>query len=142
MTGKVINNNQFKKAIRVSFDGDSDIFSLYCPMVEVKCVDDIVADISHRICDETNGSIIKGVYEKSELVGYYVYDKHTLISFALAIKYRTRKYLNNLFSLIRSDMKGGIQCFLWSKNARGIRYLCKQGMKIGNRDEILTHLIL
>lgn len=142
MIAKSINNNQFKEAIRVAFTADEGIYSLYCPHVKVKCVDDIVQDISHRICGETKGATIKGVFEKNELVGYYVYENHTLISFALSVQYRTRKYLNNLFSLIRSDLKGGMQSFMWTRNVRAIRYLCKQGMKIGKRDELITHLIL
>lgn len=142
MTAKNINNTQFKDALRVAFTGDENIYSLYCPHIRVNCVDDIVKDISHRICDETKGAIKKGVYEKNELVGYYVYEKRTLISFALSVKYRTRKYLNNLFSLIRSDLRGGMQSFIWTKNTRAVRYLCKQGMKICNRDELITHLIL
>ncbi len=142
MNAKEINNNQFKEAIRVAFSNDNDVFALYCPLVEVQNVDDIVNDISKRIGEDGKEATIKGVYEKSKLVGYYVYDKHTLVSFALNVEYRTRKYLNNLFSLIRSDLKGRMQCYLWSKNIRAIKYLCKQGMKIGNTDELLTHLIL
>lgn len=142
MISKCINNNQFKEAIRTSFDGDTNIYSLYCPLVNVNCVNDIVEDISHRICDETKGAIIKGVYDKNELIGYYVYQKNTLISFALTIKCRTRKYLNSLFSLIRSDLKGHMQAFIWNKNIRAIRYLCKQGMKIDNCNELVTHLTL
>lgn len=142
MNAKEINNTQFKDAIRVAFSNDKDVFALYCPLVEVQNVDDIVDDISRRIGEDGKEATIKGVYEKSKLVGYYVYDKHTLVSFALNVEYRTRKYLNNLFSLIRSDMKGSLQSFQWTKNIRAIRYLCKQGMKIGNQDELITHLIL
>lgn len=142
MIAKRINNNQFKDAIKVSFQDDAAIYPLYCPHIKVDCVDDIVKDISQRICGETKSATIKGVYEKNELVGYYVYDKHTLISFALNVKYRSRKYLNNLFSLIRSDLKGQMQSFMWTRNVRAIKYLCKQGMKINGSDELITHLIL
>ena len=142
MIRKSINNEQFKEAVKVSFSDDKEIFSLYNPNIKVETVEDIVKDISYRVSNEVNNAVIKGVYEKNELVGYYAYEGHTLISFALNVKYRTRKYLNNLFSLIRKDIKGQFQCFLFSKNIRAIKYLNKQGMKIGNQSDLITHLIL
>jgi hypothetical protein len=142
MIRKSINDEQFKEAIKVSFSDDKEIFSLYNPHIKVESVDDIVNDISYRIKNEVNNAIVKGVYEKNELVGFYAYEGHTLISFALNVKYRTRRYLNGLFSLIRGDIKGQFQCFLFNKNIRAIKYLSKQGMKIGNSNELITHLIL
>lgn len=142
MIAKAITNQKFREAIRTSFKDDNAIYALYCPRIHVASVDDIVEDISHRICGETKSATIMGVFEKNELVGYYVFEKHTLISFALSVRYRTRKYLNNLFALIRADLKGDMQSFLWSRNVRAIKYLCKHGMKIISSNELITHLIL
>ncbi len=141
MISKQINTTQFKEAIKIAFDSDKDIYSLYCPHVSVNNVDDIVNDIATRIGKDVSSAIIKGIYEKSELIGYYVYYGKTLISFALGMKYRNRKYLKEFWSKIREDLRGSFQCFLWSRNRRGYRWLEKNGMKIVAQDELLTHLI-
>jgi hypothetical protein len=140
MTTAVLNRDQFKFAIRAAFVNDNRIYSLYCPHVEVGSVDDIVDDIATRINNDVPKAVIKGVFEKSELIGYYVYYNKMLISFALNIKYRNRKYLKEFWSKIRSDLKGSFQCYLWSVNQRGWRWLCKMGMKIVAQDHLLTHL--
>ncbi len=141
MVSKKINNTEFKEAIRKAFSEDKDIYSLYCPRIVVENVTDIVNDISGRIGGDVKRAVIKGVYEKNELIGYYVYEGKTLVSFALEVKYRNRKYLKEFWRKIREDLKGGFQCFLWSKNKRGYRWLEKNGMKIVAQDELLTHLI-
>lgn len=141
MNAKNINKEQFKEAIKVGFDQDSSIYKLYCPHVKVKNVEDIVDDISSRINKDVSKAVIKGVYEKNELIGYYVYDGKTLVSFALNIKYRTRKYLKAFWSAIRNDLIGHFQCYLWTANRRGINWLMKNDMKIINQDHLITHLI-
>jgi len=141
MISKNINITQFKEAIRIAFDNDKQIYSLYCPNVVVNSVDDIVNDISSRIGKDASKATIKGVYEKNELIGYYVYEGKTLISFALGVKHRTRKYLKEFWHKIRSDLKGGFQVYLWSRNRRGYRWLQKNGMKIVAQNDLLTHLI-
>lgn len=140
MITKDINKKQFKDAIKIAFDADPKIYSLYCPHVKVETVDDIVNDISGRIGKDISTATIKGVYEKNELIGYYVYHGKTLVSFALNVKYRNRKYLKEFWSEIRSDLKGSFQCFLWSVNVRGWKWLEKMGMKIIAQDNLLTHL--
>ena len=141
MIVKQINRAQFKEAIRIGFDADTKIYPLYNPNVKVENVDDIVNDISERIEKAKGGATLKGVYENGNLIGYYVYEGKTLISFALNVKYRTRKYLKEFWSKIRSDLKGGFQAFLWSANGRGISWLVKNGMKIIAQDHLITHLI-
>jgi len=141
MIVKPINREQFKEAIRVGFDSDAKIYPMYCPHVKVETVDDIVNDISLRIERGKGDATLKGLYEKGELIGYYVYEGKTLISFALNVKYRTRKYLKEFWSKIRMDLKGGFQAFLWSANGRGISWLVKNGMKIIAQDHLITHLI-
>lgn len=137
---KSINKEQFKEAIRISFDSDTNIYPMYCPYVKVKSVDDIVNDISYRIEKEKGNATLKGVYEKGVMIGYYVYEEKILISFALNVRYRTRKYLKEFWSKIRSDLKGGFECFLWNENIRGYKWLQKNGMKIIAQDNLITHL--
>lgn len=141
MVSKIINREQFKQAIRVGFDSDDNIIPMYCPHVKVENVDDIVSDISSRIEKGKGDATLKGVFENGQLIGYYVYEGKTLISFALNVQYRTRKYLKEFWAKIRSDLKGGFQAFLWSANGRGISWLVKNGMKIIAQDHLITHLI-
>jgi hypothetical protein len=141
MITKLINREQFKQAIKAGFDSDDKIIPMYCPHVKVENVDDIVSDISERIEKSKGNAILKGVYENGKLIGYYVYEGKTLISFALNVKYRTRKYLKEFWSKIRSDLKGGFQSFLWTANQRGISWLIKNGMKVIAQDHLITHLI-
>lgn len=141
MIVKLINREQFKEAIRVGFDSDTKIYPMYCPHVKVENIDDIVNDISDRIERGKGEATLKGVYENGSLIGYYVYEGKTLISFALNVQYRTRKYLKEFWAKIRSDLKGSFQTFLWSANGRGISWLVKNGMKIIAQDHLITHLI-
>jgi hypothetical protein len=143
MISKIINNDQFCDAIKIAFDKDDKIFSLYCPLVEVKKLEDIVNDISDRIKSDVPCATIKGVYDKNKLIGYYVYDLEvkSLVSFGLNIEYRKRKYLKEFFSLIRDDLKGRWQILLWSRNIRGIKWLIKNGLKINSENNLITHLI-
>lgn len=145
MISKEINKEQFAKAVRVAFTDDKHIYGLYNPNVSVKSVDDIVNDITHRIATDTaEGAIIKGVYEKGVLIGYYVYDSNmkTLVSFGINVAYRTRRLLQNTWTLIRHDLKGIFQAFLWTRNIRGVKWLQKNGMKIIAQNDLLTQLIL
>lgn len=144
MIEKNINKEQFKEAIKMSFVNDPDIFVMYAPGIRVNNVSDIVEDISKRICSDVSTATIKGVYEKNILIGYYVYDynRKTLVSFGLNVGYRSRKYLKQFWSLIRSDLKGMFQCILWTRNIRGIKWLQKNGMNIVASDNLITQLIL
>ena len=141
MISKIINNEEFKNAIRVGFNEDNVIYSLYCPKVKVLCIDDIIDDIFNRIKSDTRNITIKGVYEKNKLIGYHAYDDKTLISFALNTNYRSRKYLHAFWDLISKDLRGGFDAFMWTINQRGIKWLLKNNMKIGDSDNLITHLI-
>ena len=141
MNTKKINSIEFQKAIRVAFDKDEKIYSMYCPNVKVENIDDIVKDISHRIWKGEGRATINGVYEKGELIGYYVYRDHLLISFGLNVKYRVRKYLREFYSSIKKELGGHFTCFLWSKNIRGIKWLIKNGMGIVEQNNLITQLI-
>lgn len=141
MITKNINNEQFKQAVRVSFEGDSEIYGLYNPSITVQSVDDIVNDISSRIQSDVRKIDVKGVYDKNNLVGYYAYSDDTLVSFGLSIEYRKRKYLKELWHLIRRDLRGAFQCHLFTRNIRGVKWLGKNGMKIFKQDNLITHLI-
>lgn len=141
MIAKCINKKQFKEAIRISFDGDDKIYGLYNPNVKVENIDDIVKDISERVESDVRGIAIKGAYEDNSLVGYYAYAGDTLVSFGLSVEHRQRKHLKALWGLIRKDLKGAFQCYLFTRNIRGCKWLQKNGMKIFQQDSSLTHLI-
>lgn len=141
MISKLLSDKLFKEAIAVGFEGDDDIYDLYCPGISVNAVSDIVNDIFDRIKSDVREIIIKGVFDKNKLIGYYAYSQRTLVSFALNIQYRKRKHLQEFWETIRKDLRGGFQAFMWTRNQRGIKWLQKNDMKIVATDNLLTHLI-
>jgi hypothetical protein len=68
------------------------------------------------------------VYDKNKMIGYFVYNpsRKALISFGLNIAYRQRKILKSFWGIIRGELKGKFQAFLWSRNARAIQWLKKK----------------
>lgn len=145
MIAKKINTNQLKEAIKVAFSEDAKIVDFYDPHKKIEEVDDIVTDISKKICEFKSGAKaeeveIKGIYEKGNLIGYYVFKPSLLISFSLNIQYRTRPFLNAFWGLIKRDMNSRFNCFLWSKNVRAIKFLQKRGMRIMQCDNLITKL--
>jgi hypothetical protein len=93
MIARPITYDQLKEAVKIGFDGDSQIVSLYNPNVPVKTIEDVQNDIYARLkAFEVMGDVsIKGIYEKGKLIGYYFRHRGLLISFALACSFRTRK---------------------------------------------------
>jgi hypothetical protein len=129
MVSKIITDYEIKEAIAISFEGDNKIKDFYDLSVTINSLNDIVFDISNKLSEYK--SLVKyGVYHKNKLIGYYVYEKNILISFALNIKYRTKKFLDLYFRLIKKSIGDEFICFLWSENKRGIKWLCKVGMKV------------
>ncbi len=127
MTTKEITYNTFEEAIRVSFKEDLHIFDFYDPNVKVGTVKDIVNDITRKV-SHFAGAKLRGVYEGTELIGYFVYQGRILISFSLAIKYRVRKYLRDFFNLINKELKKDFVVYLWKRNVRAIKWLQKNGL--------------
>lgn len=140
MISKEITYNQLKEAIRISFENDKHITSVYDPNVKVESIDDIVNDVLRKLSDYPSLEY-RGIYDKQKLVGYFVRKGGMLISFSICVEYRVRKFKRNFFSLIKEDFKGMFICFLWSKNVRAIRWLLKMGMEEMHSDNLLTKLI-
>ena len=140
MIAKPITLQQLKKAIKVAFEGDDKIMDLYDPNVAVKSIEDIAEDIIGKIKDYREVEI-KGIFEKSELIGYFVKKGNLLISFGINMKYRVRKFKRALFDLIENDFNGSFVCLLWSKNIRAIRWLENSGMNVIEMDHQLTKLV-
>ncbi len=128
MTIKSITYEQIEKAIHISLCEDINVYKFYDPDVKVETIEEIVVDISRKI-KTFDFVILKGVYEKGELIGYFAYRKKMLISFALSMKYRVRKYLREFFNTINKELKKDFICFLWGKNIRAVRWLEKNGME-------------
>jgi hypothetical protein len=129
MIAKEITYSQLDKAIEIAFMEDKHIYSLYDPNVKIETVQDIVWDIPRKI-KGFNNPILRGVYERDELIGYFVYQGKMLISFSMAMKYRTRKYLREFFNLINKELKGEFVCYLWKRNLRAIKWLQKNGLEV------------
>jgi len=140
MTTKPITYPQLEKAIKIAFEGDKEVLSIYDPNVIVNSVEDIVIDIVGKI--KGFGEVqIKGVFDKNKMVGYFIRRGGLLISFGISVEYRLRQFKRNLFDLIKKDFRGMFMCFLWSTNARAIRYLIKNGMTVIETDHQLTKLV-
>ena len=141
MTAKGITLTELKIAIEISFAGDREIVKLYDPNVKVESVKDVTDNIFDKIEKIETGCGIKGVFHREKLIGYFVtYDK-ILVSFSLAMQYRTRTYLRAFFSLIKDEIGKEIYCRLWTKNTRAIRWLMKNGMIDIHQQDKITHLI-
>lgn len=126
---KKISYSQLKEAIRVAFDGDSEIFNLYDPNVSVSSIDELVNDVYWKI-SEYNDVDLFAVYEKEILIGYFVTSKKQLISFGLSVNYRLGKYVNNFYWMIKKKLGDDFFVLLWKKNVRAMRWLIKNGMAI------------
>lgn len=145
MIAKTINNDQFKKAIRIAFEGDTAIVSLYDPHKKIDSIEDIVKDIHFKISTFNELSNlsevqIKGLYEKGKLVGYYVFKPSLLISFSLNVQYRTRPYLKAFWRLVKRDLNSRFVCNLFTRNIRAIRFLCKMGLEVIGSNNLITNL--
>jgi hypothetical protein len=144
MIAKGINIHQLKGAIKAAFIDDGNIAKLYDPHKSIASIDDIIDDIYKKVSEFRNApegtTNIKGVFEKNELIGYYVNTPSMLISFSINTKYRTRHYLKEFYSLIKKDMNKRFVCYLFSKNIRAIKWLQKMGMKVTGFHNIITEL--
>ena len=136
-----ITYKQLPEAIKVSFEKDKDIYDLYDPNVKVENIEDIVKDIYKKLGE--NELYYKGVYEKGRLVGYFAYNaqRQILISFALNVEYRQRKYLKEFYSLIKREI-GKFDCYLYMRNIRAINWLKKMGMQAEGFNKMIIKLTL
>lgn len=142
MTTKKITYQELSKAIRAAFDSDKELLEkFYDPNVKVNDVDEAVKDVSRKVATFSEAEY-RGVYDKNELVGYFVFRNKLLISFGLNIGYRTRNYLREFFRLIRTEIKGKFGCLLFARNVRAIKFLVKQGMELMFTDGDLATLVL
>lgn len=140
MTTKEISYRRLGEAIRVAFTADHDIFKFYDSSAPVKNIDDIVENIILKLSEYGEDVKCKEVYEKSELIGYYVFLDRQLISFSINIAYRKRKYLREFFGLIKKDLDNNFWCALYNRNVRAIKYLIKNQMIITSFDKLITRL--
>lgn len=141
MIAKTITYKELGEAIKIAFAEDAKIYELYDPNVIVENVDQISEDIIRKLKTHNN-IILKGIYDKNKLIGFFVRAGGLLVSFSLAVQYRTRKYLNNFWRLIQREFKGIFKCYLWSKNQRAIKFLQKHGAIITNWNDLLTELTI
>lgn len=144
MTAKTITYSQLEPAVRIAFEGDKEMFKFYDKKAAVSTLDELVSDVVRKLKDYSEvfpDTTIKTVIEKGKTVGYIVFKEETLISFGLSMEYRQRKYLNDLFSLIKKELRGRFVCMLWSRNIRAVKFLMKNGLKILDTNPEVTTLI-
>lgn len=141
MISKQITYRELKNAISISFTNDDKIFDFFDPNVEVETLEDIVGNVLEKIKTYEN-AIYYGIYENQEIIGYFVYKESQLISFALSMEYRIRKYLREFFKIIRKTIGKHFMCLLWNKNIRAVKFLLKHDMEIINQNDSITQLAI
>lgn len=140
MIAKAITYKEFEQALYIVFESDDRIYKLYDPKVIVNNTDDIVRDIVLKVRTYEN-AVYKGIFEKGKLIGYYVYEDNSLVSFGLNPQYRVRNYLREFFGIIKKELTRPFFCVLHSRNVRAVKYLIKQGCEINHSNPLQTQLI-
>jgi len=140
MIAKPITYKEFEMAIKTVFEGDKDAVALYDPKATIESVDDIIRDVVLKVRTYEN-AIYKGIFEKGKLIGYYVYEDNSLVSFGLNPQYRIRNYLREFFGIIKKELSKPFFCVLHSRNLRGVKWLRKMGMEINDSNPLQTQLI-
>lgn len=141
MIAKTINGDMLKEAIKISFSGDKGIIKMYDPSVRVREMEDVYDNVFYKIKMFYNEADFFGVYEKEELIGYFVCKFGQLISFALNVKFRIRRYLRKYFALIKEKAGKPFFCYLYSNNVRGIKWLIKNDMIVDGETGSITRLV-
>lgn len=140
MIAKTITSEELREATRVAFDEDKKIFDFFDRNVKVTTIEEIVDNVIKKISTYER-ALYRGVYFKGALIGYYVYEGNSLVSFGLNSGFRTRPLLRKFFSLIKKDMVKPFFCVLWSRNIRAVKWLIKMGLTINDSNPSQTQLI-
>lgn len=141
MIAQPISYKRLHEALNIAFKDDKDIYKYFDPNVNVEKVEDIVSDIEKKVKEFGDSVVMKGIYEKGKLVGYFVFLNDLLISFALNVAFRTRSYLRKFFDIIKKEIGHHFVCFLWTRNIRAIKWLLKMGMIEVSTNSLITKLI-
>jgi hypothetical protein len=140
MITKTISYYQLKYAVREAFLYDTKAFDFFDKTARITTMEELVDNVLSKIGTHEN-PIYKGVFYKAEIVGYFVYDGDSLISFAVNAKYRTRKILRGFFSAMKNEMTRPFFCVLWSRNVRAVKYMLKHGCIINDSNPLQTQLV-
>lgn len=140
MIAKPITYKEFEQVLYTVFESDDRIYKLYDPKVTINNTEDIVRDIVLKVRTYEN-AVYKGIFEKGKLIGYYVYEDNSLVSFGLNPQYRVRNYLREFFGIIKKELTRPFFCVLHSRNVRAVKYLIKQGCEINDSNPLQTQLI-
>lgn len=141
MIAKKINIKTLEKAICIAFNEDFKIFEYYDESVRVETINEVCDNVFYKITTFYPDSDFFGVYDNNELIGYFVSKFGQLISFALKVNYRVRKYLRKFFALIKQKTGKPFICFLYSRNIRGIKWLLKNKMILDGESGLITRLV-
>lgn len=126
-----------------AFAGDKDLVDKYHIVGE--SLDDCVRDTYNKIVEASKDITLEwyAVTDDAKIIGFVVISlaHKVLYSFGLNIKYR-QNYSDIMFTEISQLFDSEFICLLWNKNARAIKYLERNGMRIENVDENITKLCL
>ena len=127
---RAIYKEELPAYVEEAFKEDYDLVDYYDKNVNVKNVDDCIANVIEKINQCYPDADIYGVEEYGCKIGYFVCDNDLLISFGININYRDKDTLEVFWAFIKNTIGQTFQCVLYSHNKRGINFLQKGGMKI------------
>ena len=132
-----------KKGIYSAFAGDKKLIEEYHIVGET--LEDCVRDTHNRIIEESNATTmwLSLVMDEGRVIVFLVVSLayNILYSFGLNIKER-ELYSDLFFSEVSDLLSNCFSCGLYNKNARGIKYLKRNGMKVISSDSEKTILRL
>lgn len=139
MTVKKVSLFELNEYIYNTFIDDVEIVKYYDKDVEVKSPLDAIVNVTEKIEMTYPDANFYGVWVNGKKAGYFVCGAGLLISFGMAVEYRSKEVLADFWGHIKSTLGKTFQCCLYSVNKRGISFLEKGGMKIlFNEITILT----
>jgi len=132
---KKISVSEIESLVRLSFTGDEDLIFKYhiCETGLDDCVSDTVKRIK-EMAKLQKLDYYKVVYDKKP-IGFAVMCYKRLYSFGISIYFRKSEVLKDYWQQIKGKLGNEFLCSLNAKNERGIKFLKKNGMKVGEIDK-------
>lgn len=124
------------KNIYEYFEGDN-LIDYYDPTSKAKTHDEAVMDIYQKLVEHSKERKCEFVRDE---IGYIFYSEDLLISFCVKKACRDKSNLAYFGNLIKDRLGQHFDCFLFTKNKRAIRFLERIGMKVEEKNHLITLL--
>lgn len=124
------------KNIAEFFEGDN-LMDYYDPTSKVKTHDDAVMEIYKKLVEHSKERKCNFIRDD---IGYIFHSGDLLISFCVKKGFRDKENLAYFGNLIKTKLGEHFDCFLFNKNKRAIRFLERIGMKVEEKNHLITLL--